>query len=195
MIQNIRYSRSASSVYEFALGLFTRREIRDHLAPVVALVSPAICFLVSQFSQQWFDGYTFGFELLILNRILTGTGLVLISRRVDLSHHPSRNSFLLSGEPVRLAGRFFSRFFRRGECPEPRAPAGYGHMKQLQRSLVPGVADLETSPTRAVAFGTGNQPELKPAADRAPGFAVRHDLHLLSIVILGSAACQSGTGA
>ncbi len=72
----------------YAFGLFTRRQIRDHLAPFVAVISPVICYVLSEFSRQLFGGYTFGFELLILNGILTGTGLFLISRRAEPSTLP-----------------------------------------------------------------------------------------------------------
>lgn len=59
----------------FAFGLFTRRPIRDALAPVVCVAAPVICGLIDWNSKQWLNGYTFGFELLILNGALTFAGL------------------------------------------------------------------------------------------------------------------------
>jgi len=65
----------------FAFGLFTRRRVIDRWVPLVALLSPVACYLLSHFSQQLFNGYQFGFELLIVNGLLTFTGLVILSNR------------------------------------------------------------------------------------------------------------------
>jgi Na+/proline symporter len=45
------------------------------------LVSPVICYIISENSEKWFNGYKFGFELLILNGIITFVGLYLIKNR------------------------------------------------------------------------------------------------------------------
>lgn len=64
----------------YAFGLFTKLHVKDKFVPVVAILSPLICYLVSENSVAWFNGYKFGFELLILNGILTFTGLIIISK-------------------------------------------------------------------------------------------------------------------
>lgn len=64
----------------YAFGLFTRRQVRDRLVPVIALVSPVICYFLSTYSVLIFGGYKFGFELLILNGFITFAGLLLVSR-------------------------------------------------------------------------------------------------------------------
>ncbi len=64
----------------FSFGLFTKKKIKDKWTPVVAIVSPVLCYIVSSHSQKWFGGYTFGFELLILNGFLTFMGLVILQR-------------------------------------------------------------------------------------------------------------------
>ena len=38
------------------------------------------CYLLDENSVAWFGGYKFGFELLMLNGLLTVAGLFLISR-------------------------------------------------------------------------------------------------------------------
>ena len=64
----------------FAFGLFTRRRVRDRLVPIVCIASPFICYAVDSLSQSaW--GYRFGYELLMLNGLLTFAGLWLTSRR------------------------------------------------------------------------------------------------------------------
>jgi Na+/proline symporter len=65
----------------FAFGLFTRLSVRDHRVPWIALLSPVICYILSTHSVQWFSGYKFGFELLILNGMITFAGLLLVSKR------------------------------------------------------------------------------------------------------------------
>ncbi len=64
----------------YGFGLFTKRTVRDRLVPVVAIVSPLICILVSNTSPRWLFGYHFGFELLLLNGLITFLGLTMISK-------------------------------------------------------------------------------------------------------------------
>ena len=55
----------------YAFGLFTRRQARDSWVPFIAVASPVVCYLLKIHSAQWFGGYRFGFELLLLNGLLT----------------------------------------------------------------------------------------------------------------------------
>lgn len=65
----------------YAFGLFTKRQIRDRLVPVVAIVSPVLCYLLKIYSVDLFNGYQLGFELLLLNGLITFIGLVIISSK------------------------------------------------------------------------------------------------------------------
>ncbi len=65
----------------FAFGLFTRRNVNDRLTPVVAILAPVVCYVLSANSQAWFGGYKFGFELLILNGLLMYAGLWFLSAK------------------------------------------------------------------------------------------------------------------
>lgn len=65
----------------FAFGLITKLAVRDQWVPVIAVASPIICYVLSANSQSWFGGYTFGFELLILNGFLTFAGLWFIRNK------------------------------------------------------------------------------------------------------------------
>ena len=67
----------------FAFGIFSKREVCDRVVPVVAIVAPALCGLLDAFSQEWFGGYTFGFEILLLNAGLTIVGLYLFSHHTE----------------------------------------------------------------------------------------------------------------
>jgi solute:Na+ symporter, SSS family len=65
----------------YSFGLFTKRLVKDRMTPVIAIVSPLICFFLSTYSVELFNGYKFGFELLLLNGLLTFAGLYIFSRR------------------------------------------------------------------------------------------------------------------
>ena len=54
----------------YAFGLFTRRKARDRWVPFIAILSPVICYILKLNSFQWF-GYHFGFEILLLNGLIT----------------------------------------------------------------------------------------------------------------------------
>ncbi len=62
----------------YAFGLFTRRKVKDRWVPIPAITAPLLAFFVAQNSEQWFWGYTFGFEILILNGLLMFFGLWLL---------------------------------------------------------------------------------------------------------------------
>jgi SSS family solute:Na+ symporter len=67
----------------YSFGLFTKYQVRDPWMPVIAIVSPIISFIISRHSEYWFNGYQFGFELLILNGLLTFLGMLIIRKRVQ----------------------------------------------------------------------------------------------------------------
>jgi Na+/proline symporter len=65
----------------YSFGLFTKREVSDKATPYIALFSPIVCYLLSRYSVELFNGYKFGFELLLLNGLLTFIGLWIFSRK------------------------------------------------------------------------------------------------------------------
>ena len=62
----------------YFFGLFTKLKVKDKLVPFVCLFSPVFCFFLNKYSEYLFN-YKFGFEILILNGILTFIGLAFIS--------------------------------------------------------------------------------------------------------------------
>lgn len=64
----------------FAYGLLTRRGVSGRMVPWIAVASPVICFAVDSLSKTMF-GYTFGYELLMLNGLLTFAGLWITGRK------------------------------------------------------------------------------------------------------------------
>jgi Na+/proline symporter len=65
----------------YSFGLFTKRKVNDRITPAIAIFSPLTCFILSKYSVELFNGYKFGFELLLLNGFLTFAGLYIFSRK------------------------------------------------------------------------------------------------------------------
>lgn len=64
----------------FSFGLFIKRDVKDKWVPVVCLISPILLYILNIYSKELFYGYQFGFEILILNGLMTFLGLLIISR-------------------------------------------------------------------------------------------------------------------
>ena len=61
----------------FAYGLLTRRGVSGRMVPVIAVASPLVCFV----ADTQLTGYVFGYELLMLNGLLTFAGLWMTGKR------------------------------------------------------------------------------------------------------------------
>ena len=72
----------------FAFGILTSRIPADKLVPLICMGSAGICtflYLSSKAKAVWLQGYQVGAELLIFNGIITFIGLLIISRKRELS--------------------------------------------------------------------------------------------------------------
>ena len=65
----------------FAYGIYTNKKINDKLVGIVAIVAPLLTYVLHQNSEAWFNGYKIGFELLLINGLLTIIGLIVITDR------------------------------------------------------------------------------------------------------------------
>ena len=66
----------------YTFGLFVKnRKTNDKFVPIVAISSPIISYVLNIYSKNIFFGYQFGFEILIVNGLLTFIGLMLISKK------------------------------------------------------------------------------------------------------------------
>ena len=65
----------------FAFGIFVKKQVKDKYIPLVAILSPILCFILDRNSQAWFGGYSFSYELLILNALFTFIGLLFLIRK------------------------------------------------------------------------------------------------------------------
>jgi len=70
----------------FVFGLFTKRNLRDHYVPYICIASPLLCYAIDYLAEQY-GGYSFSYEMLMLNGALTFMGLWALS-----IHYTPRNS-------------------------------------------------------------------------------------------------------
>lgn len=69
----------------FTFGILLKRKVNDKLVPFVCIASPIICFFLDRFQKQIFGSFELGLELLIINGLITFTGLWLISKPAEES--------------------------------------------------------------------------------------------------------------
>ena len=69
----------------FTFGLFTHRQPIDRLVPYICIASPLICYALDTITQTIWN-YRFGYELLMLNGLLTFGGLWLTHFLSFLKH-------------------------------------------------------------------------------------------------------------
>lgn len=71
----------------FAFGLLTHRNVTDRLVPYIATASPVISFVIDTMTSH-LTGYKFGYELLLLNGMITFAGLWMSGKYVLwVTHH------------------------------------------------------------------------------------------------------------
>lgn len=62
----------------FGFGLFTKHAVNDRLVPVIAIASPVLCFVLNMATTHFFK-FSLGYELLIVNGLITFVGLYLLT--------------------------------------------------------------------------------------------------------------------
>lgn len=70
----------------FTFGLISKRAVNDKFVPLVVILSPIISIILDYNSAAWFNGYIFGFEILIVNAAITCLGLFMLKAnpKVDI---------------------------------------------------------------------------------------------------------------
>jgi SSS family transporter len=63
----------------FAFGIFTKRAVINPIVPLICITVPTLCYITDKNSVQWFNGYKFGYEMLIINGLVTFICLFLSS--------------------------------------------------------------------------------------------------------------------
>lgn len=68
----------------FAFGMTTRRLPHGHFVPLIAILSPIVCYAIDSFTLNA-TGYKFGYEMLMFNGMLTYAGLWMVSKKRTLA--------------------------------------------------------------------------------------------------------------
>lgn len=59
----------------YAFGILTRKHLWDKAVPVICIISPLLTYIVYSNSASWFNGYQFGYELLLVNGAISFVGV------------------------------------------------------------------------------------------------------------------------
>lgn len=65
----------------FGFSILTKRKTNDKYVPLFCLLSPTLTFLLQTNSEQWFNGYQMGFEILIINGLICFLLLLILSKK------------------------------------------------------------------------------------------------------------------
>ena len=70
----------------FSFSILTRRKVKDKWVPLICVLSPILCFLLDKYQEYIFGDFQIGLELLLINGIITFTGLYMASSKNDVSN-------------------------------------------------------------------------------------------------------------
>jgi SSS family transporter len=74
----------------FSFGLFTKRKVKGVAVPFIAVACPLISWILSKNVPLWFNGYTIGYEMVVINGALMYLGLFLFSTKNDTAIEPQK---------------------------------------------------------------------------------------------------------
>lgn len=69
----------------FAFGILTTKHIKDRYVWVIAIIAPIVSYLINLYSVRLLNGYQIGFEILIINGLLTFFGLLSITKKPSVN--------------------------------------------------------------------------------------------------------------
>ncbi|MCK4920988.1 MAG: sodium:solute symporter [Bacteroidales bacterium] len=65
----------------YTFGLFHSAKVKDNYVPFITVLSPILTFFINRYSTELLWGYNFGFELLLVNGLITYLGLWMIVKK------------------------------------------------------------------------------------------------------------------
>ena len=65
----------------FCFGIFTKKQVNDRWIPLVVVLAPVVTWILDVNSVEWFHGYVFSHERLILNALITFVGMLCLIRK------------------------------------------------------------------------------------------------------------------
>jgi len=61
----------------------------DRWVPLVCILAPFVSYVLSANSKAWFNGYVFSYEILLVNALITMSGLWMISKKPEAQIQPA----------------------------------------------------------------------------------------------------------
>jgi Na+/proline symporter len=65
----------------FAFGLYSKRVVPDKWIPLVCILAPLLSILLDLNSEKWLGGYEFGYDILIVNSLISYLGVYILSKK------------------------------------------------------------------------------------------------------------------
>ena len=65
----------------FTFGIFTKFKVYEKAVPFICVFSVIATAVLNAYSKEWFNNYSFGYELLIVNGAITFIGLLLVTQK------------------------------------------------------------------------------------------------------------------
>ena len=72
----------------FAFGIFTKRNVNNNLVPFICIVAPVLCYFLKEYDTKILGGYRIGYELLLINTLITYFFLYITSSKADKTLEP-----------------------------------------------------------------------------------------------------------
>ena len=69
----------------FAFGILTKKHLKDNYVWIIAIAAPIVSYFINMYSVTLLNGYQIGFEILIINGLLTFIGLLFITKKKNIS--------------------------------------------------------------------------------------------------------------
>ena len=63
----------------YSFGMMHKKKVLDKAVPLICVLSPLLTYILQLNSADWFNGYEFGFEIIVINGLITYLGLSLLS--------------------------------------------------------------------------------------------------------------------
>jgi Na+/proline symporter len=64
----------------FGFGIYSKRTVPDKWIPLVCILSPAMAVVLDLNAEKWFNGFSFGYDILLVNSLIALIGLFLLSK-------------------------------------------------------------------------------------------------------------------
>ena len=78
----------------FAFGIFSKKVVDDRWVPVISIIAPVVSVILDRNSAEWFNGYQFGYGILVVNSLIALAGLYLLSLFAPKINKDKKNEIL-----------------------------------------------------------------------------------------------------